>query len=479
MILDPQACYQAIMTRDPRFDGRVFVGVSSTGIYCRPICRAKRPKIANCSFFPSAAAAEAAGFRPCLLCRPELAPGNAAVDASARLAQQAAGLIEDGTLADAHLDQLAVRLGVTARHLRRVFRTEFGVSPVAFAQTQRLLLARRLLADTQLPMTKIAFACGFGSLRRFNALFHERYHLNPTALRKKTRTPQPLDAFAFQLAFRPPLDWTALLSFLARRAVAGVEQVGNDTYCRTLRVEQNGETHAGWIAAAPLPTKPALEIRISSSLCKVLPQVLARAKRAFDLSCDPAAIAAGLGGLAAGRPGLRIPGSWDGFELLARTILGQQVTVGAGRTLANRLVETFGEPLAPPHLELSRLFPTAAQIAQVEPSDVAALGVLRTRARALVGVARAVASGELSIEPEADVEQTLTRLRSLPGIGEWTIQYVLMRGLSWPDAFLASDRGVLKAMHETDPRRALARASSWQPWRSYAVIHLWRMLEEQ
>jgi AraC family transcriptional regulator of adaptative response / DNA-3-methyladenine glycosylase II len=478
MILDPQACYQAITTRDPRFDGRVFVGVSSTRIYCRPICRAKRPKMTNCSFFSSAAAAEVAGFRPCLLCRPELAPGNAAVDASARLAQQAAGLIEDGTLTDARLDQLAFRLGVTARHLRRVFKTEFGVSPVAFAQTQRLLLAKRLLTDTQLPMTEIAFACGFGSLRRFNALFHERYRLNPTALRKQTGTPHPLDAFDFQLAYRPPLDWTALLAFLARRAVAGVEQVDDDTYYRTLRIEQGGNVHAGWVAAAPLRAKHALEIGVSSSLSKVLPLVLARAKGAFDLSCDPQAIAAGLGGLAAGRAGLRVPGSWDGFELLARTILGQQVTVGAARTLANRLVETFGEPLDTPRLELSRLFPTAARIAQVEPSDIAALGVVRSRARALVGVARAVAAGELSVEPGADVERTLATLRNLPGIGEWTAQYVLMRGLSWPDAFLPSDRGVLRAMHETDPRRALARAADWQPWRSYAVIHLWRMLEE-
>jgi AraC family transcriptional regulator, regulatory protein of adaptative response / DNA-3-methyladenine glycosylase II len=478
MNLDRDACYQALIARDPRFDGRFFVGVSSTGIYCRPVCRARLPKLSNCSFFSVAAAAEAAGFRPCLLCRPELAPGDAIVDAADRLAQRAATLIEDGVLNGEGVEGLALRLGVTPRHLRRVFSAQFGVSPVAFAQTSRLLFAKRLLSDTSLPMTEIAFACGFGSLRRFNALFKQRYRLNPSALRKETRAAHPVDAFEFELAYRPPLDWAALRCFLERRAVGGLESVVGDTYYRTLHVKDGIEVHTGWIAAAPSQTRPALVVVVSASLSKVLPRVLNRAKQAFDLACDPDTVATGLGELATRHPGLRLPGAWDGFELLARAILGQQVTVQAGRTFATRLSETFGEPLAGAPAGLSRLFPSSARIAQVEPSEIQSLGVTGSRARCLVRAAQAVTSGEIAVEPGANPDLVLASLRQLPGVGEWTAQYVVMRGLGWPDGFLARDRGVLKAMQEDDPQRALARASAWRPWRSYAVVHLWQELED-
>jgi AraC family transcriptional regulator, regulatory protein of adaptative response / DNA-3-methyladenine glycosylase II len=496
MILDRDACYQALGAHDPRFDGRFFVGVSSTGIYCRPVCRARLPKLGNCSFFSSAAAAEASGYRPCLLCRPELAPGNAAVDAVGRLAQQAASLIEDGVLNGGGLDALARRLGVTSRHLRRVFKAEFGVSPSAFAQTHRLLFAKRLLADTSLSITEVAFASGFGSLRRFNALFQEHYRLNPTALRKKTKAAHPVDAFTFELAYRPPLDWSALHKFLERRAVAGVEATQGATYFRTVRIEHDSQTHAGWIAAAPSPARPTLQLTVSASLSKVLPAALGRAKQAFDLSCDPDAVVAGLGDLAACHPGLRLPGSWDGFELLARAILGQQVTVQAARTFAGRLVEAFGDPLrsgdrvasggapgagdpAPAPAGLSHLFPSAARVAEARPEEIQGLGVVGSRARSLVAAAEAVASGRIMLEPSADPAVLRSALLQLPGVGDWTAEYVLMRGLSWPDSFPTGDRGIVKAMGEDDARRAASRAAAWRPWRSYAVMHLWQQLEDR
>ncbi len=478
MLLDPQRCYQALKARDSRFDGRFFVGVSSTRIYCRPVCTVKSPKQENCRFFLSAAAAESSGFRPCLRCRPELAPGNASIDARARLAQSAASLIEDGLLNEIGIEALATRLAVTDRHLRRVFQTEFGVSPVELAQTHRLLLAKRLLTDTGLPVTEIALASGFGSLRRFNALFRERYRLSPSDLRTAADGGRAADALKFTLGFRPPFDWDALLSFLATRAIEGVEQVDAGIYGRTLRLEQAGKTHTGWIAVVPARRKAALEVTVSASLARVIPAVLARVKRLFDLSCDPTEIAAALGALAAHRPGLRLPGAVDGFELAVRAILGQQITVKAARTLAGRFAATFGDAIEMPVPALRSLFPSAVRIAALKASDIAAIGVVSARARAIVTLAAVVSKGQLRLEAGAEVEATLDRLRSLPGIGEWTAQYIAMRALSWPDAFPHTDYGVLKAMGEKDPRRALEHAAQWQPWRAYAVMHLWKSLED-
>jgi AraC family transcriptional regulator of adaptative response / DNA-3-methyladenine glycosylase II len=478
MLLDATHCYHALRTHDPRFDGRFFVGVSSTRIYCRPVCTVKTPKQENCRFFPSAAAAESSGFRPCLRCRPELAPGNASIDARARLAQAAAGLIEDGLLNESGIDRLAARLGVTDRHLRRVFQTEFGVSPVAFAQTQRLLLAKRLLTDTAMSITEVALASGFGSLRRFNALLRTRYRCSPSDLRRQASGPHPSDVLAFQLGYRPPLDWDALLSFLGRRAIEGVERIDDLRYLRTVHVEQGGKRHTGWIAAGPAKRKPAVELQMSASLAAAVPAVLARAKRLFDLSCNPAEIALALGPLAVRRPGLRLPGAFDGFELAVRAILGQQITVKAARTLAGRFAVAFGESIETPVPSLGWLFPSAERVAALKPSDVAAVGVVAARANAIVSLARAVCAGRLALDPGAEVAATLDRLRTLPGIGEWTAQYIAMRALSWPDAFPHTDYGVLKALGERDARKALARASGWQPWRAYAVMHLWRSLEE-
>jgi AraC family transcriptional regulator of adaptative response / DNA-3-methyladenine glycosylase II len=485
MQLDPTQCYRALRSHDARFDGRFFVGVSTTRIYCRPVCTARTPHREHCRFFPSAAAAEVGGYRPCLRCRPELAPGFATVDANRRLAQSAAGLIEDGQLADARLPDLAATLGVTDRHLRRVFQDEFGVSPIAYAQTQRLLLAKRLLTDTGMAVVDVAMASGFASLRRFNHLFRTRYRMTPVELRGKAPAGRPVDRLAFELAYRPPYDWQAMLAFLERRAITGVEVVAGKTYSRTVDLgprrhggDVAGGSHVGWLEVSPSKRKDALRVTVSASLAGSIPQVLARVKHLFDLACHPDEIAAALGPLAQARPGLRLPGAMDGFEVAVRAILGQQVTVKAAATLAARFVAAFGEPIATPHAALTALFPTPAAVAALEPSDIASNGIIASRARAIVALAREIEAGRLRLDPNAAVESTVASLQALPGVGPWTAQYIAMRALAWPDAFPHPDVAVLKAMKRTGVR-ALAHAEAWRPWRAYAVIHLWKSLEQR
>jgi AraC family transcriptional regulator, regulatory protein of adaptative response / DNA-3-methyladenine glycosylase II len=477
MLLDSDQCYRALRTHDSRFDGRFFVGVGTTRIYCRPVCTAKTPLERNCRFFPSAAAAEAEGFRPCLRCRPELAPGFAVVDANRRLAQAAARSIEDGELAGASLAELSAKLGVTDRHLRRVFQEEFGVAPVEYAQTHRLLLAKRLLTDTALPVIDVAMASGFASLRRFNDLFSTRYRMTPGELRRTAASAAPATTLSFDLAYRPPYDWDAMLEFLGRRAIAGVEAIERGTYLRTVRVRAR-EEHSGWISVAPSPRRSAIRVDVSASLAGALPATLARVKHLFDLSSDPEEIGAALGPLAAGHPGLRVPGAMDGFEIAVRAILGQQVTVLAATRIAARFAEAFGDPIAAPHSGLRLLFPRAATIAALDPVEIARNAVVRTRARAIVELARAAASGRLRLDPSADVDITIAALDALPGVGPWTAQYVAMRALGWPDAFPHPDVAVLKAMKRTRAAAALAAAEAWRPWRSYAVLHLWKSLEK-
>jgi AraC family transcriptional regulator, regulatory protein of adaptative response / DNA-3-methyladenine glycosylase II len=475
MNLDADSCYRALSTHDSRFDGRFYVGVSSTGIYCRPVCTVRTPRRENCHFFPSAAAAEVEGYRPCLRCRPELAPGNASVDATARLAQAAVDLIEGGALEEAGIEDLAGRVGVTGRHLRRVFLAEFGVTPVEYAQTQRLLLAKRLLTDTALPVTEIALASGFQSLRRFNALFKTRYRMPPSRLRKAAAPDALPDSLDFQLAYRPPYAFDALLEFLRDRAIDGVERVGAQSYWRTLAIEHRGAMHAGWIDVRRVPRKAALAVSLSASFARVVPLVLARVKHAFDLACDPDEIAVRLGDLATAHPGLRVPGTCDGFELAVRAVVGQQITVRAARTLLGRLVNALGTPTAVTHgSPPAILFPTATRFTASTQDEIARLGMPSSRGRTLLALATVVARGDIDLGPGGDVDATIARLTALPGIGPWTANYIAMRALRWPDAFLANDLVVLKAMHETRPARALARSEAWRPWRAYAVMHLWK-----
>ncbi len=477
MTLDPNTCYRALRARDARFDGRFFVAVSSTRIYCRPVCTVKPPRRENCRFYPSAAAAESGGYRPCLRCRPELAPGNASVDATTRLAQAAASLIEDRTLEEDSLEAIAGRLGITDRHLRRAFGAEFGVSPVAFAQTQRLLLAKRLLTDTALPVTEIAFASGFGSVRRFNALFRQRYRLQPQQLRRAAPPASAPDTLNFELSFRPPYDWAALCAFLGARTVAGVEAMEANAYRRTARIAVDGKVNTGWLEVGPSKKKPALRVAVSASLAKALPPVLSRVKALMDLSCQPAEVAQALESLAGFRPGLRVPGAFDGFEVAVRAILGQQVTVAAARTVAGRFAAAFGDPVATPFAGLTTIFPSAERIAMLPYGRIAKLGMPGGRAKTILALAEAVAGGDLVLMPNADIEATLDRLRALPGVGEWTAQYIAMRALAWPDAFPHTDLGVMKALGEKDPKRVLAAGEAWRPWRAYAVMHLWQTLQ--
>ncbi len=479
MQLDADACYRAHRSRDARFDGRFFTAVRSTRIYCRPVCTAPLPKRENCSFFPSAAAAEGAGFRPCLRCRPELAPGLASVDASARLARAAANLIDDGALADANLASLASQLGVTDRHLRRVFEAEFGVTPIAYAQTARLLLAKRLLTDTAMPVTEVALAAGFGSLRRLNTLFAQRYRLSPTALRRQHGAPRPLDHHVFRLHSRAPYDFDALLQFLAYRAIDGVEAVDARSYRRTLALPNaQGRVASGWVEVRRAHRGTGVEARVDARLAPVIPRVLAAVKHAFDLNCRPEEVAAALGELAHAHPGLRLPGAFDAFEIGVRGIVGQQVTVKAARTLAARLVQRFGAPLDTPFAGVERVFPASATLADCKPSQIAQLGIVAQRAHAIVAFARALADGTLQLAPGADVERALEALRALPGVGPWTAHYIAMRALHWPDAFPPGDVGVLRALKLKRAGEAEARAQAWRPWRAYAVIHLWQAREK-
>ncbi len=478
--LRDDAAYRALRTRDARFDGRLFVGVTSTGIYCRPVCRVRPPRRENCRFFASAASAENAGFRPCLRCRPELAPGLSLADSSAALATQAARMlaqaVHDG--ADPSLPRLADRLGVTDRHLRRIFAQTHGVSPIDYLTTQRLLLAKQLLTDTALPVTQVALAAGFGSLRRFNTVFAQRYRLSPTALRReRDRVGSPPAESALRLAWRPPLDVDALLGFYSRRAIAGIEAVAGPSLRRTLALVHHGARFAGWLEARFVPERCEVALTVSPSLAPVLGAVIARLRQAFDLDADPALIEPALAGIGDAPGGVRLPNGFDGFETAVRVILGQQVTVAAARTLTRRLVERFGIPIETPHPELDRLFPSTATIAGASADAIGELGIVRQRVRALQALATEVEAGRIELHRAAPLEPTLAALRALPGIGEWTVQLIAMRALAWPDAWPATDIGVLNALGTRSPAVAAERAQAWRPWRAYAVMKLWQQLE--
>lgn len=481
MILNPEHCYQAVLTRDARFDGRFFVAVRTTRIYCRPICRVKTPMRKNCEFFSYAAAAEVAGYRPCKRCRPELAPGNSLMEVSSRQARNAAYYIGQDFLAEHSLADLADKLGITDRQMRRVFHVEFGVSPVEFSQTQRLLLAKQLLTDSAMPVTSVAYASGFKSLRRFNALLKERYRLTPTEFRKQQKqgVPQKFTDFSFRLNYRPPLDWERLLAFLAQRVIPQVESVQDGKYMRTVQVTRQNKAVTGWLEVRQDAGQHMLSVRLADSLLPVCAPILERVKRLFDLHADPVAINSALGKLAKPRPGLRLPGSFDGFEMAIRAVLGQQISVAAARTLAGRLALRFGAPLATPFAPLTRLFPTPQRLASATVPEIARLGITGKRAGTLIALSRAVASGALSLEPGSRIEDTLAELHKIPGIGEWTVQYIAMRALSWPDAFPHTDLGIKKALRESSPKKILELAEPWRPWRAYAALHLWTHLTEK
>jgi AraC family transcriptional regulator of adaptative response / DNA-3-methyladenine glycosylase II len=469
--LPDESCYRALVARDARFDGAFFVGVRSTGIYCRPVCPARTPRPENCRYYRSPAAAEQAGFRPCLRCRPELAPGSAPSDAGSRLGAAVRARIEAGALLEGTVGELAASLEISDRHLRRIIEAEYGATPIALAQTQRLLGARRLLAATDLSITEVALASGFGSVRRFNSLVRARYGQEPSALRDRNRFRRQDDVVC-EVAYRPPYDWNGMLAFLAPRACPGVETVTQGLYYRTVAVG-----HArGWIAVADDPSGSCLTVRVSASLAGALPAVLQRVRRLFDVHASPADIDAQLGELAKGHPGLRVPGAFCGFETALRAILGQQISVRAATTLAGRFAQRFGEPVATILPGLTRLAPTAEPIAEAELEELCALGLPRARAHTIRSLARAAVSGTVSLEIPLDLDRALQRLEAMPGIGPWTVQYVAMRVLAWPDAFPSSDLGIRKALGLQREAEIQKEAERWRPWRAYAAMHLWQRL---
>jgi AraC family transcriptional regulator of adaptative response / DNA-3-methyladenine glycosylase II len=489
-MLDPDLCYRALRTRDRRFDGRFFVAVRSTGVFCRPVCPARTPRRENCRFVPSAAAAREAGFRPCLRCRPEAAPGTPAWAGTSATVGRALRLIESGALDEGDVDGLAARLGVGARHLRRLFARHLGASPRAVAQTRRLLFAKKLIDETDLPMVDVAMAAGFASVRRFNDAVRGAWGRPPRELRRRrgearpaggrpTPTPRGPSQPTLHLAYRPPLAFDALLAFLAARAIPGVEHVADGVYRRTF--EAGGV--AGRLCVRPAERPDALAVTLALPEPAPLGAVVGRLRRLFDLEADPLAIEAHLAAdpalapAVAAHPGLRVPGAWDGFELAVRAILGQQVSVRGATTLAGRLVERFGAALPDRDAEgPGRLFPTPERLARAR---VESIGLPSARAGAIRALARAVAAGDLVLDGSADPDATRAALEALPGVGPWTGAYVAMRALREPDAFPHGDLGLRRALAGPGglPSAAALRARSepWRPWRAYAALYLWQL----
>ncbi|NQU58686.1 MAG: DNA-3-methyladenine glycosylase 2 family protein [Rhodospirillales bacterium] len=482
MEYDWTTCYRAVKSRDARFDGRFFTAVTSTGIFCRPVCPAITPKQKNCQFFENAAAAMHAGFRPCLRCRPEAAPGGPAWNGVSTTVKRALRLINEGALDAASVDDLAARLGVGERHLRRLFKEHVGVGPKAVAQTRRVLFAKKLVNETTLPLTDIALAAGFGSIRRFNSTFQKIYARPPRELRRMNGVSDSSDgaSITLELPFRPPYDWPHLVGFLQTRAIPGVEHIDNACYRRTISINQQ----SGFLEVRADPAGAHLNVSITLADTSNLQAVIERSRRLFDLDADSTAINAHLcvepllAKSIKAHPGLRIPGAWDAFEIAVRAVLGQQVSVAAARTFAARLAEAYGSPLkgvvSP---ELTRLFPTPEALAK---ADLSIIGLTKRRIETLRGLSDAFAAGDLTLDAASSLEDIEARLTALPGIGPWTAQYIAMRAFGEPDAFPTGDLGLLNAIKATgqdiDTRSLDKHAERWRPWRAYAAMHLWATL---
>lgn len=488
-----QHYYRALAAKDSRFDGVFFTGVKTTGIYCRPVCAVRTPRENSCEFFSTAAAAEAAGYRPCLRCRPELAP----YAIQQNLAHAIWKKIADGALNEMSVEDFSQQAGLSSRQLRRVLHQEFGVSPVELAQTQRLLFAKKLLQETSLPMTDIAFAAGFGSVRRFNALFLQRYQMAPGSVRRAADGRG--EGIVLRLAYRPPYAWNAVISYLRGRAMPGLEAVVQEgpagdqaTYVRSVRIQGI----SGWLKVSHVPQKNQLSLQLAPQLTPVLMPLLARVRQQFDLEANPAFIESHLqqDALLAAQiratPGLRVPGAFDSFELAIRAVLGQQVSVAGATTVAGRLVQRFGDPVVSPWSLITHHFPTPETILALPSAELAAIGIPGTRAQTLQNVARFALAGGFERLPDRAQTTMLDNMKSVRGIGEWTAQYIAMRALRFPDAFPAGDLGLQKAaaqlavptatpgqMRWTE-KQLLLQAQTWSPWRAYAAMLLWQSLSQ-
>ena len=482
---DAQVCEQARISRDPRFDGVFFTAVHSTRIYCRPVCPA--PWAKRVRYYVTAAAAEADGYRPCLRCRPELSPADGAWRRGDAVLARALKLIDQGFLDEHPLAALADRVNVGERQLRRLFVERVGAPPIAVQGTRRLLFAKQLLTETALPITEVALASGFGSVRRFNASFQAAYRMAPRDLRKRPagEVRQDGESLVLRLGYRPPYDFPAMLDFLRGRALPGVEVVDADSYARVIAGERGAP--AGWLRVSAWPdgragTEHALRLELHAAQASRLLDIVGRLRRMFDLDADPDAIGAALSPdprlapLLRQRPGLRIPSGWDGFEIAVRAILGQQVSVAAARTFAARIAQRFGEALPAPAIPgLEHLFPTPQALAD---ADLTQIGLTRARADTVRTVARAVLEGTVDFRVDRTLEDFVSRWTWLPGIGPWTAHYVALRAMGHPDAFPADDLVLQKALPNDGSRLSAAaltaHAERWRPWRAYAVLHLWR-----
>ena len=528
--MDDEQRYQAATSKDARFDGVFFTAVTSTGIYCRPSCPAITPKRENVRFYPTAAAAQQAGFRACKRCRPDASPGSPEWNIRADTTARAMRLIADGVINRDGVEGLARSLGYEQRQVRRLLTSELGAGPLALARAQRAQTARILIETTTLPMGDIAFAAGFASIRQFNATMLEVFDTPPTRLREQAarRAPQPPPGvIRLRLPYRPPIDSGRLFGFLAARAIPGIEELQDQTYRRAVvlpngpgilslrparedggtkrgsrangdngtpgrnRAEGNGGEVAGTGPAGKGKTAGRdaayVECDLELSDLRDVTAAVQRCRRLLDLDADPEAVTAHLsadpvlGQLAAACPGRRSPGSVDGDELAIRAVLGQQVSVAAARTLCARLVAAYGKPLPVPSGTLSHCFPDVATLAGADPGTLAkdVLHVPRSRADTLIGLATALAAGDVALHPGADRDRETARLLELPGIGPWTAGYIRMRALSDPDAFLPTDAGVIRALKQLGhPGVSAEGPGSWRPWRSYAVHHLWAILEQ-
>jgi AraC family transcriptional regulator of adaptative response / DNA-3-methyladenine glycosylase II len=478
MELQPAVCYRAVQARDSRYDGRFFTCVKTTGIYCRPICPARPPKLENCTFVPTAAAAQEAGFRPCLRCRPESSPELDAWRGTEATVSRAMKLIEGGALDQGNVASLADRLEIGERQLRRLFSRHIGAAPITVAQTRRVLLAKQLIHQTDLSMIQVALASGFGSVRRFNETFQRMYRRPPSELRRRATAESPAAEITILLSYRPPYDWATMISFLKTRAIAGLEVVTADSYRRVVELDDV----VGSIHVAHAAEQSSLQVTVRFPRLNVLPTIISRIRRQFDLGAEPTAIASALtcdpilAPLVEARPGLRVPGAWNGFEIAVRAVLGQQITISAATKLAARIVSTLGTPLAEPSglPGLTHVFPRPDRFT---PKALIGLGMPKTRAMCLAGIADAVIADEHLFDPRRDLAEAVVRLRELAGIGEWTAQYIAMRALGESDAFLAADIGLQRSFARSGRRpsaqQLLTRAERWRPWRAYATLHLW------
>jgi AraC family transcriptional regulator of adaptative response / DNA-3-methyladenine glycosylase II len=478
----PNACYRALQSRDARFDGLIFVGVRTTGVYCRPVCPARTPKRENCRFFGSAAAAQEAGFRPCLRCRPETAPEFGSWQGTSNSVSRALSLIRDGALdgEGASVEKLAERLGIGERQLRRLFLQHLGASPIAVAQTRRVLFAKHLIHETQMPMADVAFAAGFSSVRRFNETFRNLFQRPPRALRRRTCSNAHTAEVKLRLRYRPPYDWESMLGFLKARAIPGVEIVQGGSYARA--VEFDGRI--GSVEVCHAPRHQSLSVAIRFPEVSAFPAIVSRVRRLFDLGADIETIDGHLSRdpllapLVAERPGLRAPGGWDGFELAVRAILGQQITVVAARGLAEQLVARHGQAVPAPyaiHPALTRVFPTAEHLARAKSMG---LGMPAAREHSLKALADAVAGDPNLFRQHGTIESAIARLRTIRGIGPWTAHYIALRAMREMDAFPSTDIGLLRGMAGIGAACSTSahleqRAESWRPWRAYAAQHLW------